>query len=109
MRKLIAQLIFYNLNRWQIRNEGAHASESAEDYEKTRDRFQATIKALYQMTAESDETSSIYRQPLEDILVMTNELLSNWLHSHKAWTSHRASQVHTAQHDQDHFTHETER
>ena len=34
MRKLIAQLIFYNLNRWQIRNEAAHTSESAEDYEK---------------------------------------------------------------------------
>ena len=60
------------------------------------------------MNAESDETSSIYRQPLEDILVMTNEQLSNWLQSHKALTSYRASQVHI-QHDQDHFTHETER
>ena len=108
IKKLIAQLIFYNLNRWQIQNEAAHASESAEEYEKTRERFTATIKALYQLNAESDETSSIYRQPLEDILAMSNERLSNWLQSHKASTSYRASQVHT-QHDHEHFTHETER
>ena len=49
MKKLIAQLIFYNLNRWQIRNEAAHASESAEEYENIRDRFKATITALYQL------------------------------------------------------------
>jgi len=108
MKKLIVQLIFYNLNRWQIRNEAAHASESAETYEKNRERFTATITALYQLNAESDETSSIYRQPRKDILTMSNERLSNWLQSHKASTSYRASQVHS-QHDHEHFTHETER
>ena len=45
-KKLIAQLIYYNLNRWQIRNEAAHSSESAEQYEKIRDRFKSTITAL---------------------------------------------------------------
>jgi len=91
MKKLVAQLIFYNLNRWQIRNEAAHASESAEEYENIRDRFKATITALYQMNAESDKTISIYRQPLEDILAMSNERLSNWLHSHTASMLYRAS------------------
>jgi len=32
MKMLIGQLTFYNLNRWQIRNKAAHASESAEEY-----------------------------------------------------------------------------
>jgi hypothetical protein len=46
MKKLVAQLIYYNLNRWQIRNEAAQATESAEDYRKTREMHQSTITAL---------------------------------------------------------------
>jgi len=34
MKKLVAQLIYYNLNRWQIRNEAAQAAESAEEHRK---------------------------------------------------------------------------
>ena len=107
-KKLIAQLIFYNLNRWQIRNEAAHSSESSEQYEEIRDRFKSTITALYQHNEETGDTSSIYRQPLCDILTMSNERMSNWLQSHKASTSYTASQNQISQ-DNAQVTHETER
>ena len=94
MKKLIAQLIYYNVNRWQIRNEAAHASESAEEYGNTRERFKSTIMALYQLYGESEDTPAIYRQPLEDIFSMSNKRLANWLHSHRASKSYRASKDH---------------
>ena len=107
MKKLVAQLIFYNLNRWQIRNEAAHASDTAAEYEHTRDRYKETITALYQKNADSEGTTSIYRQPLSDVLTMSNERLSNWLHSHKASTSYRASKAYHQ--DTPTHTHETDR
>ena len=64
--------------------------------------------ALYQLNAETDETTSIYRQPLEDILAMSNKRLSNWLQSHKTSTLYRASQARD-QHKHEQPTHETER
>ena len=75
---------------------------------KIRDRFKTTITALYQQNDETDGTSSIYRQPLHDILTMSNERMSNWLQAHKASTSYNASQVETSQYN-DQLTHETER
>ena len=107
-KKLIAQLIYYNLNRWQIRNEAAHSTESAEQYDKIRDRFKSTITALYQQNNETGEISSIYRQPLGDILTMSNERMSNWLQSHKASTSYNASKNQNP-HINAQITHETER
>jgi len=56
MKNLIAQLISYNLNRWQIRNEAAHTSESAEEYGNTRERSKSTITALYQLHGKSEHT-----------------------------------------------------
>ena len=92
MKKLVAQLIFYNLNRWQIRNEAAHATESAEEYRKIRERHQSTITALYQRHSEEPDTHALYTQPLEDILNMPNDRLVNWLQSHSASSAYRAQQ-----------------
>jgi len=97
MKKLVAQLIYYNLNRWQIRNEAAQATESAEDYRKTREMHQSTITALYQSKSTDPDPHALYRQPLEDILNMSTERLVNWLQSHSASSSYRAHQHHDRQ------------
>jgi hypothetical protein len=77
MKKLVAELIYCNLNRWQISNEATHATESAEKYRKTREIHQSTITALYQSNSTNPDPHSLYRQPLEDILTMPNERLVN--------------------------------
>ena len=94
MKKLVAQLIFYNLNRWQIRNEAAQATESADEYRKTRETHQSTITALYQQNSTEIDPHALYKQPLGDILNMSNERLVNWLQSHSASSSYRAHQHH---------------
>jgi hypothetical protein len=86
MKKLVAQL-FYNLNRWQIRNEAAQATESADEYRKTREIHQSTITALYQQNSTEPDPHALYKQPLGDILNMSNERLVNWLQSHSASSS----------------------
>eukprot|EP00979_Chaetoceros_neogracilis_P017636 scaffold10260_cov266-Chaetoceros_neogracile.AAC.49 len=54
MKKLTAQL-----NRWQIRNEAAHTTESAEDYRKTREIHQSTIMALYQSNSTNPDSHAL--------------------------------------------------
>ena len=88
MKKLEAELIYCNLNRWQISNEAAHATESAEEYRKTREIHQSTITALYQSKSTNADLHSLYRQPLEDILTMLNDRLVNLLKSHSASSSY---------------------
>ena len=90
MKKLVAQLIFYNLNRWQIRNEAAQATESADEYRKTRETHQSTITALYQQNSTEIDPHALYKQPLGDILNMSNERLVNWLRAtrHHHHTEH---------------------
>jgi len=95
MKKHVAQLNYYNLNRWQIRNEAAHATESAEEYRKTREMHHSTITALYQSNSTDPDPHALYRQPLEDILNMSNERLANWLQSHSASSSYRATTITT--------------
>ena len=94
MKKHVAQLNYYNLNRWQIRNEAAHATESEEEYRKTREMHHSTITALYQSNSTDPDPHALYRQPLEDILNMSNERLVNWLQSHSASSSYRAHYHH---------------
>jgi hypothetical protein len=94
MKKLVAQLIYYNLNRWQIRNEAAQAAESAEEHRKTREMHQSTITALYKSNSTDPDPQALYRQPLGDILNISNERLVNWLQSHSASSSYRAHQHH---------------
>ena len=94
MKKLEAELIYCNLNRWQISNEAAHATESADEYRKTRELHQSTITALYQSNSTNADLHSLYRQPLEDILTMLNDRLVNLLKSHSASSSYRAQQNH---------------
>jgi hypothetical protein len=85
---------FYNLNRLQIRNEAAQATESADEYRKTREIHQSTITALYQQNSTEPDPRALYKQPLGDILNMSNERLVNWLQSHSASSSYRAHQHH---------------
>eukprot|EP00979_Chaetoceros_neogracilis_P000411 scaffold107_cov269-Chaetoceros_neogracile.AAC.3 len=115
MRKLVAQLNYYNINRWQIRNEAAHATESVEEYRRTREMHHSIITALYQLNSTDPDPHALSRQPLEDILNMSNERLANWLQSHSASSSYRAHHHHDGQpnltqHDLHNFIqHETER
>jgi hypothetical protein len=96
MKQLFTQLIYYNLNRWQIRNEAAQATESAEEYRKTQEMHQSTITALYQSNSTDPDPDpdpdphALYRQPLGDILNMSNERLVNWLRAtrHHHHTEH---------------------
>jgi len=98
MKKLVAQLIYYNLNRWQIRNEAAQAKESAEEYRNSREMHQSTITALYQSNSTDPDPHALYRQPLGDILNMSNERLVNWLQSHSASSSYREPRQTTTPH-----------
>jgi|AntRauTorckE5430_2_1112549.scaffolds.fasta_scaffold11211_2 hypothetical protein len=93
-KKLVAQIIYYDLNRWQIRNEAAQATESAEEYRNTRDMHQSTITALNQQNSTEIDPHALYKQPLGDILNMSNERLVNWLQSHLASSLYRAHQHH---------------
>jgi|AntRauTorckE5430_2_1112549.scaffolds.fasta_scaffold07224_3 hypothetical protein len=82
---IVAQLNYYNINRWQIRNEAAHATESVEEYRRTREMHHSIITALYQLNSTDPDPHALYRQPLEDNLNMSNERLANWLQSHSAF------------------------
>ena len=92
MRTLVAQPVYYNLNRWQLHNEAAHTPESAKDYRKTRESYQSTFTSLYQAHYTTADLPALYKQPLADLLTMSNERLTFWLQSHLASTSYYRAQ-----------------
>jgi hypothetical protein len=82
------------LSRLVRPGEGRVGDSPTDEYRKTREIHQSTITALYQQNSTEPDPHALYKQPLGDILNMSNERLVNWLQSHSASSSYRAHQHH---------------
>jgi len=87
-RKLIAQLIYYNLNRWQIRNDIKHSMDSGIEYKKLRENYKMTIAALY--ARNENLNNSLSPKLLNKLIALPNDRRRNWLLSHEASTAYKA-------------------
>ena len=86
INKLIVQLIYYNLNRWQIRNEAAHASESAEEYKKLGRLIKLQLRLFTSQTARTQTLT----QSTDNLLMMFLQYQMNVLQtgSSHTWRQH---------------------
>ena len=82
-KQFISCLIYYNLNRWQIRNEVAHAIATAEAQAKSLAQYTDTITSLY---ANHTNHNQLFRMPLANLLSLPTTQLCNWLQMQEAST-----------------------
>ena len=89
-KQIIASLIYYNLNRWQIRNEVAHATATVEAQATIRTKYSNTNTYIHGDHTNAPIQSQHFRKPLADLLsILPHGYLIGYKHSnHHKYTTH---------------------